>query len=129
MEMLNISPEAVLNLRILWARENKPANSGIRLYISGFGFDGPEWSLAVDTYVPDLDECCDFGDFRVLVERELLKAVGGLDVQFEADGDGGGFLVTAGDPDVQALSGCGGGCDGCCDHCSGHCHSCDCCGD
>ena len=127
MDMLNISPESILQLRQLWQRSETRSDLAIRLYISGFSLSGPEWSLTLDTYAPDLDECCDFDDFRVIVERDLLHAVGGLDVQYESDGEGGGFLITVRDPEVQALCGCGGGCGGChgCD-CSGGCHGCDC---
>ena len=118
MEMLNISAESVIHLRELLERmENVRPNQAIRLYISGFGHFGPEWSFSMDEYEPELDECCDFGNMRVIIERELLEAVGGIDVQYEAYGDGGGFLITARDPEFQALyfnSGCGcGGCGGC----------------
>ena len=128
MDMLHISPESIIQLKELWNRSETRSDMAIRLYISGFSLSGPEWGLSLDTYSPDLDECCDFDEFRVIVERDLLHAVGGLDVQYESDGEGGGFLITAGDPEVQALYGCGCGCGGCggcsCDECSGNCNSC-----
>ena len=137
MDMLNISPESVIQLRELWSRTENRSDYAIRLYISGFGCEGLEWGLTLDSYDPALDECCDFDDFRVIVERELLHAVGGVDVQYESYGEGGGFLITARDSDVQSLyGGCGGGC-GCgghcgscgghCESCGGHCESCDSC--
>ena len=135
MEMLNISPESVIHLReLLNSTENVNPDHAIRLYISGFGHFGPEWSLSLDVYEPELDECCDFDGMRVIIERELLQAVGGIDVQYESEGEGGGFLITARDPEFQALyfgGGCGcGGCGGCgdCGSCGGCGHDHDGCG-
>ena len=128
MEMLNISPESVIHLReLIKNTENVSPDHAIRLYISGFGHFGPEWSLSLDVYEPELDECCDFDGMRVIIERELLQAVGGIDVQYESEGDGGGFLITARDPEFQALyfGGCG-GCGGC--GCGGGCGECGGCG-
>lgn len=131
MDMLNISAESVIQLRELWLRSENRENYAIRLYISGFSYEGLEWGLTLDSYDPESDECCDFEDFRVIVERELLHAVGGLDVQYENYGEGGGFLITAKDSDIQSLyggcSGCGGHCGSCgghCGSCGGHCESC-----
>ena len=128
MDMLNISPESVIQLRELLSRtEALKPKQGIRLYISGLSMYGPEWSLSIDNYDAELDECCDFDGMLVFIERELLSAVGGLDVQYEATEEGGGFLITARDPDVQSLygGGCGCGCGGC----HGNCEECGSCGD
>ena len=126
MAPLRISELSVLKLRELIAREpNRLPSQGIRLYISGLSAYGPEWSLMLDNYAQEVDECCEFDDLKVIVERELLEAVGGLDVQYEAMADDdGGFLITALDPAVQALygGGCGGGCHGGCGGCGGGCH-------
>ena len=127
-----ISEESVAQLKALMARtpEARPEH-GIRIYISGICNGGPEWSLTLDAFDPEFDECCEFDGLKVLVERSLLESVGGLDVQYEAYGeDAGGFLITALDPEVQALYNrgsacCGGGCGGC-HGCHGHCGDCDC---
>ncbi len=121
-----ISDPTVQQLRAILARspEARPEHA-IRLYISGLSESGPEWSLSLDTYSPDADECCDFDGLRVIIERGLLEAVGGIRVEYEAmpadDGsDDGGFLIEGLDPDFQALyRPCGGGCGGC-----GGCHGC-----
>lgn len=137
-----ISDESVLQLRKLLDRTpNVKPDQGIRIYISGLCNGGPEWSLTLDTFQPEFDECCEFDGLKVIVERELLNAVGGLNVQYEAIDEDGGFLITALDPEVQALygGGCSGNCSschgchschgGCHDHCSGDCSNCseDCC--
>ena len=145
----NISPESVKQLKKLVERSPEAkAEHGVRLYISGLCGFGPEWSLTLDTYDAALDECCEFDGLKVIVERDLLQAVGGLDVQYENmadandDEDAGGFLITALAPEIQALysgGGCGGGCHsggcgGChsggCGGChSGGCGDCGSCGD
>ena len=116
-------------MKILLARtpETRPEH-GIRIYISGLCGAGPEWNLTLDTFSPDCDECCEFDGLKVMIEREILEAVGGINVEYESfddDEDCGGFLITCLDPEVQALcdSGCGGGCGGC-GGCGGGCHSC-----
>ena len=132
-----ISDESVAQLRVLMARtpEARPEH-GVRIYISGICNGGPEWSLTLDAFDPEFDECCEFDGLKVIVERSLLESVGGLDVQYENygdDEDAGGFLITALDPEVQALynrgASCGcGGCSGC-HGCHGHCGDCEDCGD
>lgn len=129
-----ISDESVRQLKALISRtpEARPEH-GIRIYISGLSNGGPEWSLTLDTYSPDADECCDFDGLKVMIERDVLEAVGGIDVQYESfdeDDEAGGFLITALDPEVQALygGGCSGNCGSChggCHGCHGSCHSCD----
>ena len=135
MAPFRISELSVAKLHDLLARTpDRLPTQGIRLYISGMSTFGPEWSLMLDNYSQELDECCEFDGLKVIVERELLEAVGGLDVQYEALADeAGGFLITALDPAVQALygGGCGGGCSschggcgGCHGSCSGDCGNC-----
>lgn len=124
MAPFRISELSVTKLHELLARTpDRLPTQGIRLYISGMSTFGPEWSLMLDNYSQELDECCEFDGLKVIVERELLEAVGGLDVQYEALADEeGGFLITALDPAVQALyGGCGGGCSSCHGGCGG-CH-------
>ena len=126
-----LSPESIRQLQRLLARtpEARPEH-GIRIYISGICNGGPEWSLTLDAFDPEFDECCEFDGLKVIVERSLLESVGGLDVQYECyddDDEAGGFLITALDPEVQNLynrpANCGGHCAGCagCGGCHGHC--------
>ena len=129
MAPFRISEESVIKLKELLKRSpNRLPTQGIRLYISGLSAYGPEWSLMLDNYSQEVDECCEFDDLKIIVERELLEAVGGLDVQYEpmADEDGG-FLITALDSAVQGLYS-GGGCGGC-GGCHGGCGDCHDCGD
>lgn len=117
-----ISEESVKQLREVVARSPQAsAEYAVRIYISGLSNNGPEWGLTLDQYAPEVDECCDFDGFRVIVERELLEAVGGLEVEYELfDDENGGFIITPLDPEVQSLySSCGGGCCGGCGGCSG----------
>ena len=127
MTPLIISDESIRQFRALIDRTpNVPAGHGIRIYISGLGSGGPEWSLTTDAFDPALDECCEFDGLKIIVDRELLEAVGGLDVQFENVDEDGGFLITPLAPEVQALYDHG-GCCGDCSHCRGGCcgHQCN----
>lgn len=127
-----ISDEAVRQMKALLERTpNVAPNSSIRLIISGLSVcSGPDWGLTLDEYSPEIDECCDFDGLRVIVERELLEAVGGLSVEYETDDDdpdAGGFLITPLDPEVAdyfSAYGKLGGCSCCAGHCSGNCSAC-----
>jgi len=126
MKPFNISSEAVDQLRILRQEaEAAQPEEAVRLYIAGFGYSGLDWGIALDAFDVDKDAVCEYGDFRVIIEAELLEAVGGIDISYEnsAEGDGG-FLIAPLAPEFEkifALGGCGGcgGCEGDCGGCGG----------
>ena len=120
-----VSDDSVKQFKALIERtpQAKP-QSCVRIFISGLSHCGPEWGLTLDEFSPEIDECCEIDGLRVIVERGLLEAVGGIEVEFESDGEeDGGFVITPLDPDVQSFAaGCGCGCGGC-GGCGGGCHS------
>lgn len=130
MKEFRISPEAVKQLRFLRdaSIEAKPEHA-VRVFMSMGFCGGPQWGFSLDTYRPDTDECCDFDDMKIVIERDLLEAMGGIDVSLLAeDEESDSFLVSPLDPDVNAFfeqqqQGCGG-----CHGCGGGCHGCGGCG-
>ncbi len=125
-----VSNDSVKQFKALIQRtpQAKP-QSCVRIFISGLSHCGPEWGLTLDEFSPEIDECCEIDGLRVIVERGLLEAVGGIEVEYESDGedadgeDAGGFVITPLDPDVQSFAaGCGCGCGGC-GGCGGGCPS------
>ncbi len=135
MKEFRISDEAVARLRTLKAAsvEARPDHA-VRIYMDLAFCGGPQWGFMLAMYDENVDECCDFDGFKIIIDRDLLEGMGGIDVQLVDDDEfGDSFLVTPLDPNVQAFfeaskqSGCGchGGCGGC-----GGCHGgCGCGGD
>lgn len=141
-----IKDEAVEQIRTIYDRmEKKKPNASVRLIITILSIAyGPEWAFTLDEYSPEIDECCDFDGLRVIIERSLLEATGGLTIEYEADKDdpeSGNFVIIPADHDVDEFiskygyyftqipwdfSRCGssGGCGGC-----GSCGGCGGCGD
>lgn len=140
----NISPNAIIELRKLLNESQSEPNAApcVRLYLAGLGHEGLDWGMAVDDVEPG-DTQCDCGDFKVLIEEDLIKLLGGVSVDFVQDEEGGGFKIDALDPEFMDLSagcgcgsscgGCGGGCGSCGGgeedfECGGGCGSCGGCG-
>ena len=84
-----IKDEAVEQIRTIYDRmEKKKPNASVRLIITILSIAyGPEWAFTLDEYSPEIDECCDFDGLRVIIERSLLEATGGLTIEYEADKD------------------------------------------
>ena len=129
MKDFRISDEAVRQLRLLRdaSVEAKPEHA-VRVFMTMGFCGGPQWGFSLDMYHEASDECCDFDGMKIIIERDLLEAMGGIDVSLLAeDEEGDSFLVSPLDPDVKAFfeqerqscGGCGGG--HCCG-CHGGCH-------
>ena len=130
MKEFRISDSAVARLRSLKASsaEARPYHA-VRVYMDMHFCGGPQWGFMLANYDEKFDECCDFDGFKIIVDRDLLEAMGGLDVSLiEEDAFGDSFLVTPLDPNVQAFfeaskhTGCD--CSGGCGSCGGGCGSC-----
>lgn len=133
MAPFRISDDSVTQLKALIARTpNAKPEHAVRIFISGLSHCGPEWGLTLDAFSPEIDECCDMDGLKVIIERDLLEAVGGIEITYEndeEDEEAGGFVITPLDPDVQSFCSCGGGCGGC-GGCGGSCGgSCGGCGE
>ena len=129
MKEFRISDSAVARLRSLKASsaEARPYHA-VRVYMDMHFCGGPQWGFMLANYDEKFDECCDFDGFKIIVDRDLLEAMGGLDVSLiEEDAFGDSFLVTPLDPNVQAFfeaSKHTGDCSGGCGSCGGGCGSC-----
>lgn len=111
------SDTAVTELKkLVAATPQMDDNQAIRLYISGFDFSGPEWGFALDTHEEERDTCLAFDELKVVIDGELLEAVGGIDVSYDEDVEGGGFLIVPLAPDFENMFSSGtsaGGCSSC----------------
>lgn len=120
------SDTAIVELRkLVEATPTMSDDQAIRLYISGFDFSGPEWGFALDILSEERDSCLEFDGIKVVIDNELLEAVGGIDVSYAEDEEGGGFLIVPLAPDFNAMFSGGGGCSGHdCGSCGGGCSGC-----
>ena len=134
MKEFRISDEAVRQLRVLRdaSVEARPEHA-VRVFMNMGFCGGAQWGFSLDTYSEEDDECCDFDGLRIIVARDLLEAMGGLDISLMEDDDeeSDSFLVLPLDPEVNAFlgqtrGGCGGchggGCGGCHGGCGCHAH-------
>ncbi len=87
---------------ILTEVEDQPSN--IRLYVSGYGWSGPSFGLALDEQKEE-DLFDEIKGVRFIMEESLYDEFG--DIRVESMG--GGFMVM---PVINSASGCG-SCTGC----------------
>ena len=102
---VELSPAAVERVRTLLAREKRPAGAGLRVGVVNGGCSGMSYTLGFDDAPGDDDVICEFDGVRVFVDRDALRYLGGMTVDF-ADGlNGAGFRFI--NPNADRTCGCG----------------------
>ena len=86
-------------------------NKGLRLFITGYGWAGPSFGMALDEPKED-DHVESLEEFKVLVEKDLTDNFPELKVDFIDNAHSKGFMISTG-----AEGGCGGGEGGGCSGC------------
>lgn len=100
-----LSEAAVVRVRELLSRENRPSTSGLRVGVVNGGCSGMSYTLGFDDHEKPEDQVYLRDGVRVFVDPESLEYLEGMIVDF-ADGlHGAGFRFT--NPNAERTCGCG----------------------
>lgn len=105
--MVTISEMAAKKAKEILAAEGK-TSWGLRIYTAGGGCCGPSYGMDLDENPTDGDEVVEKDGLRVFIDLNTLKNLGGMQIDFIAEGDREGFVLTGGKP-----SSCDSGCSSC----------------
>ena len=108
MKAISISTEALIELRNILQSKKLESNS-IRVFLSGMGWGGPSFNLALDEQ-KDEDLVTNVEDFNFLVEKSLNDQFGTFEIEyFNENGNTGIFVQPS---NIGEQSGCS-SCSGC----------------
>lgn len=105
--MVTISEVAAKKAKEILIAEGK-ASWGLRIYTAGGGCCGPSYGMDLDENPSDGDEIVEKDGLRVFIDSNTLKNLGGMQIDFIAEGDREGFVLTGG-----KASSCDSGCSSC----------------
>ncbi len=81
---------------------------GLRIYSAEGGCCGPSYGLDIDEQPAADDEVIEKNGLRVFVDKNTLSVLGGMQLDYIADGEREGFVLSGGD-----ASSCSSGCSSC----------------
>ncbi|AIQ76367.1 MULTISPECIES: iron-sulfur cluster assembly accessory protein [Paenibacillus] len=102
--MINISEKAAEQLKAMLAEQEVP-NMFLRIGVTPGGCSGFSYAMGFDDNETDQDVYMDIQDMKVVVEKENLRYLDGLEIDFEESGMTGGFTIN--NPNATATCGCG----------------------
>ncbi|MDO7907060.1 iron-sulfur cluster assembly accessory protein [Paenibacillus sp. JX-17] len=102
--MINISETAADRLKDMLAQQEIP-NMFLRLGVATGGCSGFSYAMGFDDKESDEDIYMEVQDMKVVVNKEDLKYLNGLEIDFEESGMSGGFTIH--NPNAIATCGCG----------------------
>lgn len=102
--MINISETAAEQLKTMLASQEVP-NMFLRLGVTPGGCSGFSYAMGFDDKETDADIYMDVQGLKVVVEKENLRYLDGLEIDFEESGMTGGFTIH--NPNAIATCGCG----------------------
>jgi len=105
--VVTISELAAKKAREILTAEGK-AEWGLRIYTSKGGCCGPSYGMDLDEKPADGDEVVEKDGLKVFIDKNTLESLGGMQIDFIAEGDKQGFVLTGGE-----RSSCDSGCSTC----------------
>jgi iron-sulfur cluster assembly protein len=102
--MISISETAADRLKEMLAQQETPGMF-LRLGVAPGGCTGFSYAMGFDDKESDEDLYMDIQNMKVVVEKENLKYLNGLEIDFEESGMSGGFTIH--NPNAVATCGCG----------------------
>lgn len=105
--VVTISEVAAQKAKEILTAEGK-ADWGLRIYSADGGCCGPSYGMDIDQNPADGDEVVERDGLRVFIDQNTLKSLGGMQIDFIAEGDKQGFVLTGG-----KASSCDSGCSSC----------------
>ncbi|MWV46907.1 iron-sulfur cluster assembly accessory protein [Paenibacillus sp. HJL G12] len=102
--MINISDSASDKLKEMLADQEIP-NMFLRLGVQEGGCSGFSYAMGFDDEESENDVYMDVKDLKVVVDKQSLPLINGLEIDFEDAGMSGGFTMS--NPNATATCGCG----------------------
>ncbi|NMO95635.1 HesB/IscA family protein [Paenibacillus lemnae] len=102
--MITISETAAARLKDMLAEQEAP-DMFLRLGVTSGGCSGFSYAMGFDDDESEDDVYMDIQDLKVVVEKDSLKYLNGLEIDFEESGMTGGFTIH--NPNATVTCGCG----------------------
>lgn len=102
--MINISDTASDKLKEMLTEQEVP-NMFLRLGVQPGGCSGFSYAMGFDDDETENDIYMNVNDMKIVVDKESLKYLDGLEIDFEESGMDGGFTIN--NPNASATCGCG----------------------
>ncbi|MBP2002077.1 iron-sulfur cluster assembly protein [Paenibacillus shirakamiensis] len=102
--MIEISDAAVAQIKEMLSQQETP-NMFLRLGVQPGGCSGFSYGMGFDDVESEEDVYLEVADLKVVVDKESLKYLNGLEIDYEASGMSGGFSIH--NPNAVATCGCG----------------------
>lgn len=105
--MVTISEVAAEKAKEILKAEGK-VSWGLRVYMSTGSCCGPSYGMDIDENPAEGDEVIEKNGLRVFMDKNTVKNLSGMEIDFIDDGERQGFILTGGKP-----SSCDSGCSTC----------------
>ncbi|MEK3733616.1 MULTISPECIES: HesB/IscA family protein [Paenibacillus] len=102
--MITISETAAERLKEMLSEQEAP-NMFLRLGVTAGGCSGFSYAMGFDDQETEADVYMDVQDLRIVVEKDDIKYLNGLEIDFEESGMTGGFTIH--NPNATVTCGCG----------------------
>ncbi|AJS57414.1 HesB/IscA family protein [Paenibacillus sp. IHBB 10380] len=102
--MINISETASDKLKVMLSEQELP-NMFLRLGVQPGGCSGFSYAMGFDDDETENDLYMNVNDMKIVVDKESIKYLDGLEIDFEESGMSGGFTIN--NPNASATCGCG----------------------
>lgn len=102
--MITISDTAAERLKEMLAEQETP-NMFLRLGVTAGGCSGFSYAMGFDDQESEDDVYMNVQDMKVVVEKDSIKYLNGLEIDFEDSGMTGGFTIH--NPNATVTCGCG----------------------
>jgi len=102
--MIEISDTAAAKIKEIMA-EDGMAEAYLRLGVKAGGCSGFTYGMGIDDEVTEDDEQFEQNGVRIVVEKDSIKYLRGLQIDYKESAIGGGFTIH--NPNAIATCGCG----------------------
>lgn len=102
--MINISDSALDKIKEMIAQEETPGMF-LRIGVRPGGCSGFSYGMGLDNEETEEDVYMEVGGMKVVVDKDSLRYLNGLEIDYQESGMSGGFTIH--NPNAVASCGCG----------------------
>lgn len=102
--MINISDSAMARIKQMLEQEETPGMF-LRLGVNEGGCSGFSYGMGLDDQESEEDVHMDVSGLKVVVDKDSIRYLNGLEIDFKESGMSGGFTIH--NPNAMASCGCG----------------------